>query len=122
MIYTHAHLNHQGSFDGEQEDVIRRAREAGVEEILNMATSPADAEATLALARSHAGVWAAVGVHPHDAEQATGAALAGMRALADDPKVIAWGEIGLDYHYMHAPRDIQCRALEEQLRLAAERT
>lgn len=116
---SHAHLNHGETFDADRADVLARARAAGVDSILNISTSPVDAEATVELARRHADVWAAVGIHPHEAELATAPALAKLEALAADARVVAWGEIGLDYHYMHAAQDDQRHAFEQQLRIAA---
>jgi len=116
---SHAHLNHGDVFAPDLEQVLERARQAGVGCILNVATTPADAIATVETARRHAGLLAAVGVHPHEAAAATGEALAGLVELARDPTVVAWGEIGLDYHYMNAPREVQKDAFARQLRQAA---
>ncbi len=116
---SHAHLNHGDSFDDDREQVLKRAREAGVGCILNVATSPDDAAATVDIARRHPQVLAAVGIHPHEAALATPAALDDLERLSADPMVVAWGEIGLDYHYMNAPRDIQCAAFASQLQRAA---
>ncbi|MFQ5720356.1 MAG: TatD family hydrolase [Acidobacteriota bacterium] len=118
IVDSHAHLNHEEAFDADRDQVVERAREAGVTTILNVATSAADAPATVATARQHDGVWASVGIHPHEATSASDAALDHLEQLASDPRVIAWGEIGLDYHYLHAPKDGQRQALERQLTLA----
>ena len=117
---SHAHLNHGEAFDQDRAEVLGRARAAGVDLILNVATSPADARPTVDLARSHEGVLAAVGIHPHEAGLATDQALAALAELATEPCVVAWGEIGLDYHYMHAEREVQRGAFERQLRMAAD--
>jgi TatD DNase family protein len=116
---SHAHLDHGDSFAPDLQEVLERARQAGVGCILNVATSPADAVATVETARQHAGILAAVGIHPHEAAAATDTALDEMSALTGDPKVVAWGEIGLDYHYMNAPREIQKDAFARQLSRAA---
>lgn len=116
---SHAHLNHGDVFTEDREQVLERAREAGVDCILNVATRPDDAAATVEVARQHPQVLAAVGIHPHEAVLATPAALDDLEQLSLDPRVVAWGEIGLDYHYMNAPRDIQCAAFASQLQRAA---
>lgn len=117
---SHAHLNHADSFAEDVEDVILRARQAGVSCILNVATCPDDAEATIALARDRDGMLAAVGVHPHEAGLATESALDELSRLAADPCVVAWGEIGLDFHYMHASKEVQRDSFARQLRRAAD--
>lgn len=116
---SHAHLNHGDSFEPDLAEVLERARQAGVGCILNVATSPADAAATVETARRHDGILAAVGIHPHEAASATDAALDEMENLSHDPEVVAWGEIGLDYHYMNAPQEVQVDAFTRQLRRAA---
>ena len=116
---SHAHLNHAGAFAADRNEVLERAREAGVDGILNVATSPADADATVELARNQAGVWAAVGLHPHEAALSSDETFASLEGLATEPRVVGWGEIGLDYHYMHATREAQRSALERQLAIAA---
>ncbi len=116
---SHAHLNHGNAFGNDREEVLERAREAGVGCILNVATRPDDAAATVEVARQHPQVLAAVGIHPHEAVLATPAALDDLERLSADPMVVAWGEIGLDYHYINAPRDVQCAAFASQLERAA---
>ncbi|MFQ5670827.1 MAG: TatD family hydrolase [Acidobacteriota bacterium] len=116
---SHAHLNHGTAFDADRAAVLARARAAGVEKILNLATGPHDAPGVMASARDHEGVFAAIGIHPHEAGAARDAALASLETLADDPCVIAWGEIGLDYHYLNAPADRQREAFARQLESAA---
>ena len=118
---SHAHLNHDDAFQDDREQVLLRAREAGVDCILNVATRPDDAAATVEIARRHPQVLAAVGIHPHEAALATPAALDDLERLSRDATVVAWGEIGLDYHYMNAPRDVQCAAFASQLQRAAAR-
>lgn len=116
---SHAHLNHGDSYDQDLEQVLARAGEAGVNCILNVATRPDDALTTVEIARRHRQVLAAVGIHPHEAGLATETALDDLEKLAADPQVVAWGEIGLDYHYMNAPRQVQCAAFASQLERAA---
>jgi TatD DNase family protein len=80
---------------------------------------PPDLEAALRLAREHTFIYATVGVHPHDAAKATPETFDRLAELAREPKVLAIGEIGLDYHYDFSPHDVQCRVFEQQIELAA---
>ena len=116
---SHAHLHHAAAFDADRAAVLERARAAGVGVILDVATTPEDAPLVVALAARETDLFAAVGIHPHEAERATPAAIAGLAALTAAPRVVAWGEIGLDYHYMHAARPTQREAFAAQLAAAA---
>jgi TatD DNase family protein len=120
LIDSHCHLDDQ-QFDPDRAEVIERAREAGVERMMTIGTGngPPDLEAALRLARQHSFIYATVGVHPHDAAKATPETFAALEALAAETKVLALGEIGLDYHYDFSPRDVQRNVLVEQLKLAA---
>ncbi|MGQ9489552.1 MAG: TatD family hydrolase [Anaerolineae bacterium] len=119
-IDTHCHLDLY-QFDPDREAVIERAVAAGVMRIVNPAIDLASCHRVLALADRHPSVYAAVGVHPTNCgnfdERETVAAL---RDLAGHPKVVAIGEIGLDYYWDNVPHDLQKRALQAQLGLAAE--
>jgi TatD DNase family protein len=119
VIDSHAHLDFP-QFDDDREAVIERAREAGIVAILNVGTDLASSRAAVALADEHDFIYAAVGVHPHDARTVTPAVLDELRALARHPKVVAVGEIGLDYYRDLSPRPVQRRAFADQLGLAAE--
>jgi TatD DNase family protein len=119
LIDSHAHLDFS-QFDDDREAVIDRARKAGVVAILNVGTDLAASRAAVALAEEHDFIYAAVGVHPHDAKTVTPAVLDGLRALARHPKVVAVGEIGLDYYRDLSPRPMQRQAFTDQLALAAE--
>ena len=77
-----------------------------------------DAPEAVAIANAHEGVWCAVGFHPHEAKDCDDAAFAEIERLADDPKVVAIGECGLDYHYMHSPRETQIAVFERHIALA----
>ncbi len=116
---SHAHLDFS-PFDHDRVAVIGRARQAGVVAILNVGTDLASSRAAVALAQEHDFIYAAVGVHPHDAKTVTPALLDELRDLARQPKVVAIGEIGLDYYRDLSPRPQQRRAFEQQLALAAE--
>lgn len=121
IVDSHCHLD-SGVFDADRDEVIERAREAGVELMLAIGTGegPPDLEAALRLADSYPEVYATVGVHPHDARKLDQAALESLRELCAHPKVLAVGEIGLDYHYDHSPRAAQKRAFIEQMEVARE--
>src|SRR5262249_37577513 len=119
---SHAHLD-MPEFDPDRDGVLGRARDAGVELIVSVATAVPDAgsvERTMVLAARHDFVVAAVGMHPHDARLADAAFWDRMRRWAANPRVVLWGEIGLDYHYDHSPRPVQREVFGRQLELARE--
>jgi TatD DNase family protein len=97
---------------------LERARAQRVRGFVVPATKLDDAPQAVAIARAHDDVWAAVGFHPHEAKDCDDAAFATIEALARDEKVVAIGECGLDYHYMHSPREIQMAVLERHIDLA----
>jgi TatD DNase family protein len=117
LVDTHAHL-HDPAFDADRPAVIARARAAGVAGFLTIGTDVGTSEAAVALAAAEADIYAAVGIHPHDASAADGAALKRIAALAREPRVVAVGEVGLDYYRDLSPRAVQRTALVAQLRLA----
>jgi TatD DNase family protein len=117
LVDTHAHL-HDPAFEGDRAAVLARARAAGVAGFLTIGTDVETSEAAVALAAAEADVYAAVGIHPHDARTADRGALERIAALARAPRVVAIGEIGLDYYRDHSPRDSQRAALVAQLELA----
>ncbi|MDY6877299.1 MAG: TatD family hydrolase [Chloroflexota bacterium] len=119
LIDSHAHLDF-AQFDADREAVIERAWEAGLVAVLNVGTDLTSSRAAVALAEKYDFIYAAVGVHPHDARTFTPEALAELRTLACHPKVVAVGEIGLDYYRDRSPRDVQRKAFADQLALAAE--
>jgi len=119
LFDTHAHL-HDAAFDADRDAVLGRARAAGVARLLSVGTDPAASRAAVALATGHADIYAAVGIHPHDATAADEAALGEIAALARAPRVVAIGEIGLDYYRNLSPREAQIRVLRAQLALARE--
>jgi len=119
LIDSHAHLDFS-QFDGDREAVIARARQDGLVAIVNAGTSLECSRASVALADRVDFIYATVGIHPHGAKTATRAALDELRALASHPKVVAIGEIGLDYYRDLSPRPVQRRAFADQLALAAK--
>ena len=117
LFDTHAHL-HFPEFAGDLDTVLERARSAGVRCILTIGTDVPTSRAAAAMAASEPDVWAAVGIHPHEAAAADEAALAEIERLAGEPRVVAIGETGLDFFRNLAPRDAQERAFQSQLALA----
>lgn len=97
---------------------LTRARELGVLGFVVPATKLEDAPQCVAVAQAHDDVWAAVGFHPHEAKDCDDAAFAEIERLASEPRVVAIGECGLDYHYDHSPRDVQREVFERHIELA----
>jgi TatD DNase family protein len=116
---SHCHLD-QRQFDADREAVLARAAASGVTLMVNPGVDLPSSAAAAALAEQHAGVYAAVGVHPHDAKTLDVAGLRNLKRLSHSHKVVAIGEIGLDYYRDLSPRDVQRRAFRQQLELAAE--
>lgn len=121
LVDSHCHLDDK-QFDEDREEAIGRALDAGVTEMLAVGTGngPPDLEAGIRLADKHSFVHASVGVHPHDAVKANGETFRKVEELLSHPKVVAAGEIGLDYYYDFSPRDKQQEVFVEQLRIAAD--
>lgn len=117
MIDSHCHIHDFQFFPDNREDVYVRAKEAGMGMIV-VGTSEADSQEAVEFAAAHDGVWAVVGVHPHDTKDGWGR----IKQILDKKygKIVGIGEIGLDYFYNHSPKDTQIRALEEQLQLASD--
>lgn len=120
LVDSHCHLD-DSQFDNDREQAIERARAAGIETLMAIGTGtgPPDLEAAIRLADRYPFVYATVGVHPHDASKATDDTFERLRDLSRQPKVTAFGEIGLDYHYDFSPRDVQRSVFEKQLDIAA---
>ena len=119
FIDSHCHLDGP-RFDSDREQVIARAREAGVSTMLAVGTGdgPGTLDCAVKIAEQHEFVYATIGIHPHEAQLAKNSDFAELEQLARNKKVIAWGEIGLDYYYDHSPRDIQQRVFIHQMELA----
>ena len=123
FIDSHAHIESE-DFDGDRTAMINRAREAGVEIIVAVGNGDVAKDSHAAahrIADKYDFIYTTVGVHPHEARLLDEALYARLEELAAHPKVIAWGEIGLDYHYDHSPRDAQREAFRKQLRMAGAR-
>jgi TatD DNase family protein len=114
-MWTDAHCHIP--YEGVGEDVLADARAAGVGRFVTVGTDAASSRAVLVVASRHDDVWATAGVHPHDAKDAE---LEVIAALLREPKVVAVGECGLDYHYDHSPRDAQRAVFAAQVALAHE--
>jgi TatD DNase family protein len=119
FVDSHCHLD--GSrFDSDREEVIARAREAGITNMLAVGTGdgPGTLDCAIKLAQQYEMVYATVGIHPHEAKLAKDSDFDQLEQLARHKKVIAWGEIGLDYYYDHSPRDVQKNVFIRQMELA----
>ena len=119
FVDSHAHLEGH-RFDSDREQVIARAREAGLEAIVAIGNGdgPVNFDCGIQLAEKYDFIYATIGIHPHEAKLADQAAFDRMEELARRPKVIAWGEIGLDYFYDHSLRAVQQDVFVKQMELA----
>jgi TatD DNase family protein len=118
LIDTHAHLDDR-KYDDDREAVVERAMEAGVESIVTVGADLSSSRSAVALADRWEQVWATVGVHPHDAESLDRRTLDELRKLVGHPRVVAVGEIGLDFYRTLSSRAAQRAAFRDQLDLAA---
>jgi len=119
FIDSHCHLDGP-RFDSDREQVISRAREAGVMNMLAVGTGdgPGTLDCAVKLSERYEMVYATIGIHPHEAQLAKDSDFDELERLARNPKVIAWGEIGLDYYYDHSPREVQKTVFVRQMDLA----
>ena len=117
MIDSHSHI-YTDRYRDDRNAVITRAAAAGVTQLLQVGCDLEDSQAAIALSERVSGIYATVGVHPHAATTATPQVLDALQALTGHPKVLAWGEIGLDFYYDNSPRDIQQAVFEAQLERA----
>jgi TatD DNase family protein len=121
MIDSHCHLDDK-RFADDLDAVLDRAAAAGIDRILTIGTGdgPPEIDRAVRLAERYPQVYASIGVHPHDAAKVTPQTYDDLRALASHAKVIAFGEIGLDYHYDFSPRETQLEVFTAQLKLARD--
>ncbi len=119
LIDTHCHLA-DAAYDADREAVLARAAEAGVARVVVIGETPENARRALGLAVAHPALVATAGLHPHEASRWDVGLAEWLRGALAHPRVVAAGETGLDYHYDHAPRDVQRAAFDAQLALAAE--
>ena len=121
FIDSHCHPENK-RFDSDRAEMFTRARDAGVETLLAIGNGDGPGTGTLdcgvKLARQYDWIYATVGIHPHEAELAKAADFDEIQQLSSQPKVVAWGEIGLDYFYDHSPRDVQQRVFRQQMEMA----
>lgn len=123
FVDSHAHIDGP-EYDGDRDEVIQRARDAGVSAILTVGTGDPHSgalERAVQLAEKHEDIYAAIGTHPHDArlfDERTAELI--KRLIRESSRVKAWGEIGLDYHYDNSPREVQREVFRRQLKLARE--
>jgi TatD DNase family protein len=118
LVDTHAHLD-ADEFDADRDEVIARAHDAGVTTIITVGTGVDSGKRSIGLAEQYPGILVAIGIHPHAASTATEADIDGIARLAEHEKVVAIGEIGLDFYRDYSPRDSQLQVLQWQLDLAA---
>lgn len=117
FIDSHAHLD-DPRFDQDRESIIENLREDGIDMVINIGADKESSFSTLELAKKYDNIYAVVGVHPHTASELEGEGLNWLRELAKEEKVVAIGEIGLDFYYDNSPRDIQRKWFKAQLQLA----
>ena len=118
LIDTHCHLDMLGE---DCDAVVQRAKDAGVEAIITISSDFGSNAKNVSIAEAREMVYASVGIHPHDAKDASEQVLKKIRELLEYKKVVAIGETGLDYHYDHSPRDVQKEVFRRHLALAKER-
>ena len=120
LIDSHAHIDFP-QFADDREAMLERARAAGVTTLLAIGTGPGPEklDSAIPFAEQHNWIYATVGIHPHEAKEVTSKHLDELAKLAKHPRVIAWGEIGLDYFYDHSPRETQHKVFHDQMELAA---
>ncbi len=121
LIDSHVHIDFP-QFAEDREAMLERARAAGVKTLLAIGTGPGPEklDSALPFAEQHDWIYATVGIHPHEAKGVTTQRFDQLAKLAKHPKVIAWGEIGLDYYYDHSPRETQEKVFREQMVLAKQ--
>ena len=122
-MYTDSHCHPENKrFDSDRADVFSRAKQAGVTTMLAIGNGDGPGTGTfdcaIKLAEQYEGLYATVGIHPHEAALATSADFDELTTLARHPKILGWGEIGLDYFYDHSPREIQQQVFVQQMELA----
>jgi TatD DNase family protein len=116
---SHAHLD-MPEFDNDREEVIRRAFEGGVTRIITIGIDLPSSHKALEIAKKHDFIYSTVGYHPHNAKVMDREVLERLCELAKEPRVVAWGEIGLDFFRNHSPRERQRAVFEEQIMLAGQ--
>jgi TatD DNase family protein len=118
IIETHCHLDYLD--ENELESTLERCAEVGIERIVTIAVSPDNLDKVLALTKAYPNIWGTQGIHPHEAEGYTPEIGRIITERCGDPRIVAVGEIGLDYFYDHADRVVQREVFEAQLQIAAD--
>ena len=118
MIETHCHLDYLKAHP--LEEILRLSSEAGVSKIVTISVDPTNLDAVIALSEAHPQIYCTQGIHPHDAKECNAEVFAKIKSQAQHPKVVAIGEIGLDFHYNNSPADVQEEWFRRFLELAAE--
>jgi TatD DNase family protein len=116
FIETHCHLDYLKS--APLEDILNTSREAGIEKIITIGVDPDNLDLVKSISETHEQIYYSQGIHPHDAKNATLADFEKIKSRSQEPKMVAIGEIGLDYHYNNSPKDIQLKVFETQLQIA----
>jgi len=119
LFDTHSHLE-MDDYEDDRNEVIKRAEEKGIKYIINVGSDMDANRRALRLSEKYPSVYPSIGIHPHDAKTLNDEIYRELCDLAKDPLVVAIGEIGLDYHYMNSPKDIQMKAFKEQIKLARQ--
>lgn len=119
LVDSHAHLEGP-RFDSDRAEMLERAKAAGVKAILAIGsgTGPGTLDCAIHIAEQHDWIFASIGIHPHEAKLATESDYAELESLARNPRVIGFGEIGLDYYYDHSPREVQQQVFIRQMEIA----
>lgn len=117
LVDTHCHI-HESSYQLNSDEVLTRAREAGVTRVICVGTDQCSSVEAIDFAKKHDNVWAIVGVHPHETKDGLGEVPDLLSKNHNDAKLVGIGEIGLDYYYDHSPRDVQIEMLNQQIELA----
>jgi len=118
IIETHCHLDYLDS--AKLRETLDKSRDVGVEKIITIAVSPDNLDTVLSLTRESTDIWGTQGIHPHEAEHYSGQLDRRIRGNLADPRILAVGEIGLDYYYDHADRSVQRSVFEQQLQVAVD--
>lgn len=119
LFDSHAHYD-DARFDADRAKVLSSLSESGVQYVVNAGCDMPSSHASVAMAEEYGFIYAAVGVHPHDAKSVTESDYARLKRLSEHKKVVAIGEIGLDYHYDNSPRDVQREVFVRQIEMAKE--
>lgn len=118
IIETHCHLDYLD--EQELQDVLEKSRDVGVEKIITIAVSPGNLDTVIDLTRTAETIWGTQGIHPHEAEHYNSQVESRIREGLLDDRILAVGEIGLDYYYDHADRGVQREVFEQQLQIAVD--